>query len=137
MHWALDYLQNWNFLKVFFFFLKLFLKLFLFLGSRTPSQNFYFIYNIWQDAGNRTRKCRESNPKVTPNGKFSSIETFWTEHTEYFFVWNLCMKPQNIILLLCGTPYKLIISLESQILLKSETFWIESQILLKSETVST
>ena len=29
--------------------------LFLFPGSRTPSQDFYFMYNIWQDAGYQTR----------------------------------------------------------------------------------
>ena len=33
----------------------LFLKLFLFPGSHTPSRGFYFMFNIWQDAGNRTR----------------------------------------------------------------------------------
>ena len=44
---------------------------FLFPGSRTPSQDYYFMYNIWQDAGIRTRvaaitaRCATNEPHAS------------------------------------------------------------------------
>ena len=72
---------------------QFFLKLFLFPGVRrvrSPPRDFYFMYNFWQDAGNRTRVAATASRCATNE-----------LHTSLNFVkyanGDICTIPQTVM----------------------------------------
>ena len=60
---------------------KLYCPAFTFPGSRTPLPGFYFSYNIWQDAGIRTRVAETA-------ARCATIEL----HTSLSCIYKCCLR---------------------------------------------